>query len=163
MIKEWLENISFAWPWAFGLFILIPILVIEYYRRNKRSQAAMMVSTTHFIGDVRNFRTNWRNLPFWLRIIALSCFIIALARPQTKFEEQQAEGEGIDIVLCFDISGSMTEKDFPPNRLEAAKEVASEFVKGRTGDRIGVVIFSRQSFTLCPITSDHNAVATQIQ
>jgi Ca-activated chloride channel family protein len=163
MIMQWLENISFAWPWAFGLFILIPILVIEYYRRNKRSQAAMMVSTTHFIGDVRNFRTNWRNLPFWLRIIALSCFIIALARPQTKFEEQQAEGEGIDIVLCFDISGSMTEKDFPPNRLEAAKDVASDFVKGRTGDRIGVVIFSRQSFTLCPITSDHNAVATQIQ
>jgi Ca-activated chloride channel family protein len=88
--------------------------------------------------------------------------IIALARPQHKFSEQQTEGEGIDIVLCFDISGSMTERDFPPNRLEAAKQVAEEFVAGRTGDRMAVVIFSRQSFTLCPLTTDKNTVLTQI-
>lgn len=162
MIKQWFDHISFAWPWAFGLLALLPILILEYYRRNKRSQASMMITTTHFIGDVKNYKTYLRNVPFWLRIASLTFFIIALARPQRKFEEQQTEGEGIDIILCFDISGSMTEKDFEPNRLEASKQVASQFVKNRAGDRIGVVIFSRQSFTLCPITADHNAVLSQI-
>jgi Ca-activated chloride channel homolog len=162
MIQQWFEHMTFAYPWAFGLLILVPILIIEYYRTNKRSQASMMITTTHFIGDVKNYRTYFRNIPFWLRIFALVFFIIALARPQRKFEEQQTEGEGIDIILCFDISGSMTEKDFEPNRLEASKQVAAQFVKSRAGDRIGVVIFSRQSFTLCPITSDHNTVISQI-
>jgi Ca-activated chloride channel family protein len=104
----------------------------------------------------------FQHVPFILRCVALACIIVALARPQKKFTEQQTEGEGIDIVLCFDISGSMTEKDFTPNRLEASKEVAQEFVNGRPGDRIGVVIFSRQSFTLCPITTDKTAVLSQI-
>jgi Ca-activated chloride channel family protein len=88
--------------------------------------------------------------------------IVALARPQLKFEEEQTSGEGIDIILCFDISGSMTEKDFEPNRLDAAKEVALQFIRGRPGDRIGIVIFSSVSFTLCPITVDHNTVINQL-
>lgn len=122
----------------------------------------MLVTTTHFIKDVRSNRTWLKHLPFVLRCLALAFIIVALARPQHKFTEQQTEGEGIDIVLCFDISGSMTEKDFPPNRLEASKDVALDFVNGRAGDRIGVVIFSRQSFTLCPLTTDRNAVSNQI-
>jgi Ca-activated chloride channel family protein len=85
-----------------------------------------------------------------------------MALPRLKYTEQQTEGEGIDIVLCFDISGSMLAKDFQPNRLEAAKKVAQQFVQQRPGDRIGIVIFSSASFTLCPITPDHNAVLTQI-
>jgi Ca-activated chloride channel family protein len=97
-----------------------------------------------------------------LRCIAIICFIAALSRPQRKFSEDITEGEGIDIVLCFDISGSMTSKDFQPNRLEASKEVAREFVKNRPGDRIGIVIFSNLSFTLCPITTDHNTVLNEI-
>jgi Ca-activated chloride channel family protein len=92
----------------------------------------------------------------------MALLIIALARPQQKFTEQVTDGEGIDIVMCMDISGSMTEKDFQPNRLEASKEVATDFVKQRKGDRIGVVIFTNQSFTLCPITTDHNTVLAQI-
>jgi Ca-activated chloride channel family protein len=104
----------------------------------------------------------FRHLPFVLRCLALILIIVALARPQHKFSEQQTEGEGIDIILCFDISGSMTEKDFTPNRLEASKEVAQSFVNSRPGDRIGVVIFSRQSFTLCPLTTDKNTVLSQI-
>jgi Ca-activated chloride channel family protein len=122
----------------------------------------MLVTTTHFIADVKSFKTWFQHFPFVLRSLALILLVIALARPQHKFSEQQTEGEGIDIVLCFDISGSMTEKDFTPNRLEASKEVAQSFVNDRTGDRIGIVIFSRQSFTLCPITTDKNTVLSQI-
>jgi Ca-activated chloride channel family protein len=111
---------------------------------------------------VRSFKTWFQYFPFVLRTLALILLVVALARPQHKFTEQQTEGEGIDIVLCFDISGSMTEKDLTPNRLEAAKEVAQSFVNDRPGDRIGIVIFSRQSFTLCPITTDKNAILSQI-
>ncbi len=122
----------------------------------------MLVTTTHFISDVRSYRTWLIHIPFIFRCLALACIIVALARPQHQFNEQSTEGEGIDIVMCFDISGSMTEKDFSPNRLEASKEVARNFVQGRTGDRIGIVIFSGKSFTLCPITTDNNAVQNQI-
>ncbi len=162
MLTEWFKNIEFANGWVLGFLLLIPILVVEYIRRNKKAQAAMLVTTTFFVSSVKSPRTVLRHIPFILRCFVLVCLIIAIARPQQKFTEDQLEGEGIDIVLCFDISGSMTEKDFAPNRLEASKQVATEFVKGRPGDRIGIVIFSNQSFTLCPITVDHNTVLTQI-
>lgn len=122
----------------------------------------MLVTTTHFISQVRSYRTLFGSFVIILRCLALACLIVALARPQHKFTEENTEGEGIDIVLCFDISGSMTEKDFVPNRLEASKDVARTFVAGRTGDRIGIVIFSGKSFTLCPITTDIEAVQSQI-
>ncbi len=122
----------------------------------------MLVTTTHFVQQPRTFKNVFFHLPFVLRCLALVCLIVALARPRQKFTEEQDTGEGIDIVLCFDISGSMMERDFLPNRLEAAKEVAAEFVQKRTGDRIGIVIFSNLSFTLCPVTIDHSAVLNQI-
>lgn len=162
MLYQWLKNITFAWPEALGLFMLLPLLIFWYTGNEKKRQASMLITTTHFIKDIRTGKTWLRHTPFVLRCITLVFLIVALARPQHKFTEQQTEGEGIDIVLCFDISGSMTEKDFSPNRLEAAKDVAQAFVNQRIGDRIGVVIFSRQSFTLCPITSDKTAVLTQI-
>lgn len=163
MLTDWLNHITFAYTWVLGFLILIPVLIFEYARRYKRSQSSLLVTTTHFISRTKSFRSITKHLPFTLRCIALVCFIVALARPQLKFSEQRTEGEGIDIVLCFDISGSMLEKDFLPNRLEAAKDVASRFVQQREGDRIGVVIFSSLSFTLCPITPDHSAVLSQIK
>jgi Ca-activated chloride channel homolog len=162
MAMHWLENITFANPWAFVLLILLPIVAYWYFKRNSTGRGAVMITTTHFIQHVKSWKTWLQHLPFALRNLVIICLVVALARPQYKFTEQQTEGEGIDIVLCFDISGSMTEKDFSPNRLEASKEVAQEFVEQRPGDRIGVVIFSRQSFTLCPITTDKSAVLTQI-
>lgn len=162
MVNEWLQNITFAYPEAFSLLIVVLILLIWYWRNKKKRQGSMLVTTTHFLGEVRSFKTWFQYFPFVLRCFALVLLVVALARPQHKFTEQQTQGEGIDIVLCFDISGSMTEKDFTPNRLEASKEVAQAFVNGRTGDRIGIVIFSRQSFTLCPITTDKNTVLSQI-
>ncbi len=162
MVLQWFRNITFANPEALSLLIVVLIVIIWYWSSKKKRQGSMLVTTTHFITDVRSFKTWFQHFPFVLRSLALILLVIALARPQHKFSEQQTEGEGIDIVLCFDISGSMTEKDFPPNRLEVSKEVAQSFVNDRPGDRIGIVIFSRQSFTLCPITTDKNTVLSQI-
>ena len=162
MVYEWFQNITFAYPEAFSLLIIVLIIIIWYWSNKKKRQGSMLVTTTHFLSEVRSFKTWFQYFPFVLRTLALILLVVALARPQHKFTEQQTEGEGIDIVLCFDISGSMTEKDLTPNRLEAAKEVAQSFVNDRPGDRIGIVIFSRQSFTLCPITTDKNAILSQI-
>jgi len=163
MLNEWLQHIEFTYPWVLGLLFLVPILIFEYTRRNKRAQASMLITTTHFIEETKSIKTSLIHLPFVLRCLSLICLIVAMAMPRLKYTEEQTEGEGIDIVICFDISGSMTEQDFQPNRLEAAKSVAEQFVQGRRGDRIGIVIFSSLSFTLCPITTDHNAVLTQIK
>jgi Ca-activated chloride channel family protein len=163
MITNWLQHIEFAYPWMLGLLILVPVLIFEYIRSNRKKQASMLVTTTHFIQGTRDLKTATLHLPFVLRCLAIIALIVAMALPRLKYTEQLTEGEGIDIVLCFDISGSMLAKDFQPNRLEAAKTVAQQFVQQRPGDRIGVVIFSSASFTLCPITPDHNAVLTQIR
>jgi len=110
-----------------------------------------------------SWKTALRHLPFVLRLLAISALILALARPQNVFEEQNAEGEGVDIILCIDVSGSMTAQDFTPNRLEAAKDVAIDFVNKRLTDRIGIVIFSGESFTQCPLTTDHDVLITAIK
>jgi len=119
------------------------------------------MSTTHSF-TVSSFKNTLRHLPFILRMLAISCIILALARPQQHSDEQLRKGEGIDIVLCIDVSGSMLSQDFAPNRLEVAKEVAEEFIRSRPIDRIGLVIFSGESYTLCPITTDKNTLITQV-
>ncbi|ANI89544.1 aerotolerance regulator BatA [Arachidicoccus ginsenosidimutans] len=163
MLINWFENIDFAYPWILTLLILLPVIAIEYFRRQKKSQANILVSTTHFINKVKTLKTRFHNLPFVLRLLALACLIIALARPRYQFTQTESNGKGIDIVLCFDISGSMTLRDFPPTRIDAAKEVATQFVQQRNGDRIGIVIFSNISFTLCPVTTDYAMVLNAIQ
>jgi Ca-activated chloride channel homolog len=163
MLYSWLQHITFAYPWLLPLLLVIPYMVFWYVRSNNKTTASFAITTTHFLQNTTNLKARLRHLPFALRCIGLAALIIALARPQHKFTEQQTDGEGIDIVLCFDISGSMTLPDFAPNRLEASKEVASQFVQNRKGDRIGVTIFSSQSFTMCPITTDYNTVLAQIK
>lgn len=121
-----------------------------------------MMSSTKGVEAVANFKTSLHHLPFVLRLLSLSLFIVALARPQTRNDEQRKEGEGVDIVLCLDVSGSMSAEDLKPNRLEAAKQVAANFVDERPTDRIGLVVFSGESFTQCPITADHAVVKAQI-
>lgn len=161
MLKD-LFDIEFAYPWVLFFLILVPAMIYWYWNNNRKISASIKVTTTYFLQHTKSWRTQLRHLPFWFRCAGLVCLIIALARPQEAFTEDEITGEGIDIVLCFDISGSMTEKDMLPNRLEASKEVALDFLDHRPGDRIGVVIFSSQSFTLCPITTDHNTVRAQI-
>ena len=153
---------EFAYPLAFGLFILVPILVGWYVKKYSKRQATITVSTMHAF-TVTSWKNRFRHILFILRLLALCSLIIALARPQKRNEEQRTEGEGIDIVLCMDVSGSMGSRDIPPSRMEVAKEVAEEFVRSRPVDRIGLVIFSGESFTQCPITTDRNTLITQIQ
>jgi Ca-activated chloride channel homolog len=161
LLFNYFNDISFGQPWFFALFALLPILLIWYIVKNNKQQGAIIISDASAKG-LSSWKNTFRHLPFLLRLLALSCIIVALAKPQTKNEQQQAEGEGVDIVLCLDVSGSMTAQDFQPNRLEAAKAVASDFVNRRTTDRIGVVIFAGESFTQCPITTDHRVLLSAI-
>jgi Ca-activated chloride channel homolog len=122
----------------------------------------MIVSSLKSFRNTNSFKSKLRHVPFILRLLALASIIMALARPQSHNDEKNVEGEGIDIVLCIDVSGSMLAQDFHPNRLEAAKRVAADFVRNRPADRIGLVIFAGESFTQCPVTSDHAIVESQI-
>ena len=161
MLYDWLRHIEFAYPKLLSLFIILPVLIWWYVKKYNRRQGALKMSTTHSF-TVSSFKNIFRHLPFVLRLLALSCIILALARPQQHSDEQLRRGEGIDIVLCIDVSGSMLSQDFAPNRLEVAKEVAEEFIRSRPIDRIGLVIFSGESYTLCPITTDKNTLITQV-
>ena len=162
MLFNYFENISFGQPWFFILLVLIPVLIIWYVSKNDRRQGVLFLSDVSAKG-LSSWRTTFRHLPFVLRLLAIAFMITALARPQTIFEEQNVEGEGVDIVLCIDVSGSMTAQDLTPNRLEAAKKVAIDFVNKRLTDRIGIVIFSGESFTQCPLTTDHPVLINAIE
>ena len=163
MIFEYLRNITFGEPGFLYLLALILLLIIWKTTKGKRQQASLAVSSTSGIKNISSWKNSFQNIPFVLRLLALTCIILALARPQTSNDEQQTEGEGIDIILCIDVSGSMTAQDFTPNRLEAAKQVAENFIDQRTTDRIGIVIFSGESFTQCPLTTDHTVLKLQIE
>ncbi|MDP4285868.1 MAG: VWA domain-containing protein [Bacteroidota bacterium] len=163
MIFDYFNNISFGQPLFFILFAFIPIMIFWKFSKGKKQVAALNVSTIKGLSKVHSWKNTFQQFPFILRLIALSCIIIALARPQVSFEETETEGEGIDIMLCIDVSGSMTAQDFTPNRMEAAKKVAEEFVNNRPSDRIGVVIFAGESFTQCPLTTDHSVLINQIR
>lgn len=163
MIFDYFNNITFGQPYFFLLFLIFPLLIWMRYFRGNKKVAAIKISTLKGLSKSGSLKNTFQNIPFLLRLLALACIIIALARPQVKFSEQQREGEGIDIMLCIDVSGSMTAQDFKPNRMEAAKRVAIDFVNHRPDDRIGVVIFAGESFTQCPLTTDHYILISQIQ
>ena len=161
MLYDWIKHIDFAYPKMLSLFLFVPALIWWYVKEYNRKQGALKVSTTYSF-TARSFKNISRHFPFILRLLALSCIILALARPQRHTDEQLRKGQGIDIVLTIDVSGSMLSQDFQPNRLEVAKEVAEEFIRSRPIDRIGLVIFSGESYTLCPITTDKNALLTLV-
>ncbi|MDQ2719066.1 MAG: VWA domain-containing protein [Bacteroidota bacterium] len=163
MIFDYFNDISFGQPLFFLLFAIIPFLIFWKFSKGKMQVAALNISSTKGLSNSRSWKNMFQQFPFIFRIVALSCIIVALARPQIKFDETQTEGEGVDIILCIDVSGSMTAQDFSPNRMEAAKKVAEDFVDNRPSDRIGVVIFAGESFTQCPLTTDHDVLKGQIQ
>ena len=162
MLYNWFQHIEFAWPYSFGLFVLLPLLAWWYMSQYKKQQGSLLVSSIAGYRKVGSWRSNFRHSLFVLRLLGISCLIMALARPQTRFNEELKSGEGIDIILCMDVSGSMMAQDLLPDRLEAAKQVAAEFVSQRITDRIGVVIFSGESFTLVPLTTDKAVLQSQI-
>ncbi len=162
MIFDYFNDITFSQPYFLVLLALLPVLIFWYSKNNGRRSAAINVSTIAAPG-LDSWKATLRHVPFICRLLCMGFIIIAFANPQTKNNEQHTEGEGIDIMLCLDVSGSMTAQDLTPNRLEAAKNVAINFVNKRTTDRIGVVIFSGESFTQCPLTTDHAVLIAAIQ
>lgn len=162
MLFDYFSNIEFSQPYFFGLMLLIPFLIVWYILTNNRRTASLQISTTAAKG-LGSWKVSFRHVLFVLRMVALAFLITALANPQTKNEEKNTEGEGIDIILCMDVSGSMSAQDLRPNRLEAAKSVAIDFINRRPTDRIGVVIFSGESFTQCPLTTDKNVLISAVQ
>ena len=162
MVFDYFQDIIFGQPWWLLLFLVIPALIYWKYHKGRKQVAAIGISSIKGLTESKSWKNYFQQFPFILRMLALSCIIIALARPQTRFDETQREGEGIDIILAIDVSGSMTAQDFTPNRMEAAKKVAEEFVGERPSDRIGVVIFAGESFTQCPLTTDKYVLKSQI-
>ncbi|MBL7790121.1 MAG: VWA domain-containing protein [Chitinophagales bacterium] len=157
-----LLNVSYGNPWAWFLLI-IPITMLIYHCM-MQGQNRMKIYVSSFFDYKLN---SWKvilvkSLPY-MKVIAAVLIVVAIARPQGSFTKEKSFTKGIDIVMAIDVSTSMLEKDFSPNRLEAAKAVASEFVSKRPNDRIGVVVFAGESFTQCPPTIDHNIVQKQIE
>ena len=159
-----MSGLSFAHPKMLYLLLLIPAFVAWYIFRQKDSRASLQMSTLMpFGGAPVSIRVYLRHLPFSLRMLAIALIIIVMARPQSFNVTQNIETEGIDIMIALDISTSMLAQDFKPDRFEAAKDIAIQFVSGRRNDRIGLVIFAGESFTMCPLTTDLRTVANQFQ
>jgi Ca-activated chloride channel family protein len=162
MLYNWFKEIDFAQPLVFFQFAWIPVLIWWYVKRYNRKQATLKVSSAYSF-TVTSSRNKFRHLPFILRLLAISCLILALARPQKRNDLKQTQGEGIDIILCMDVSGSMGSRDIQPTRLDVAKEVAEQFIRNRPVDRIGLVIFSGEAFSQVPLTTDKNMLITQVR
>lgn len=158
-----LNEIHFANPEFLYLLLIIPVLLIWYIFKSKKKSPALTFSTASAFSEIKpTIRQRLRHLPTVLRLLALIVLIIALARPQSASTRESIKTEGIDIVLSMDISGSMLAEDFKPNRLEAAKENAINFIDSRINDRIGLVVFAGESFSQCPITIDHDVLKNLI-
>ena len=147
---------AFANPGFLYFLLAVPAIIAFYVlKQHKASASLRLPGLQYFEKSGITFRNYLRHVLFALRIVAVILLIIVLARPQKTDRFQDVSTEGIDIVLALDISGSMLARDFRPDRLEASKNVATEFISGRPYDRIGLVVFSGESFTQCPLTTDH--------
>ena len=154
-----LKTIHFANPNLLWLLLSIPVLLGYYIWRNKKEKAAFSYSSLEAFNQVPvSIKISLRHSLIALRLTAIGLIIVALARPQNRSSFKDVQTEGIDIVLAMDISSSMLAQDFKPNRIEASKQIAMEFIDGRPNDRIGLVIFSGESFTQCPLTTDHAVI-----
>ena len=160
-------SFQFANPWLLVLVLLIPALLAAYhlFSRRRTQPATMQHAAAGLIGDLpRSWRIVWRPLMTVLRIIGIVLIVIALARPQIVQGKETITGEGVDIALALDISGSMASLDFEPqNRLEASKQVIDEFIMERPYDKIGMVIFASEAFSQSPLTLDHNMVSRSLE
>lgn len=158
-----MNNITFVHPWYLLGLVLVPLLAAWWLWRYRKQDAAVQHSDIAvFDGMGKSLRVRLRWLPYALRCVAVGAMVVALARPQSSLSRQEMTVEGIDIVMAMDISGSMLAEDFRPNRLEAAKKVAAEFIEGRKSDRMGLVVFAGQAFTQVPLTVDHHVLLQQL-
>lgn len=160
-----LSHITWANQWVLWLIPVVAILatVWWYLRRRQQYPTLTFSDTSAFKGFQSPVKGVLKKYAPLLRILSLGFLLVALARPQSSYDESKSTTEGIDIVLAMDVSTSMLSQDFKPNRLEAAKSVALDFVEGRPHDRIGLVVFAGESFTQCPVTIDHVIVKNQLK
>lgn len=144
--------------YLFLLILLIPYILWYILRRKKTEPSLQMSTISMYAKAPKTWKNYLMHAPFVLRIITIIMIILILARPQDTNSWQNSEIQGIDIMLAMDVSTSMLAEDLKPNRIEAAKRVASEFINGRPNDNIGLTIFAGESFTQCPLTVDHSVL-----
>ena len=152
---------EFVYPdWFWALFVLVPYLAFEIFIKNKK-KVTLVHSRISLIKQIAGSSSWLRFIPIILRVLTIVILIFSIARPRMAFKKQQITGKGIDIILAIDVSGSMKAVDFQPtNRLEAAKKVAIDFIENRHNDRIGLIVFSENAFTQCPLTLDYDILMT---
>ena len=151
----------FASPYYLWLLALIVPMIAYYVWRVRQGGAAIQISTVEgVLRAPKSMRYYLRHVPFVLRTAAYALLVVALARPQNIEQNVRTSTEGIDIMLSIDVSGSMLARDFKPDRITAAKEVAASFISDRVGDRIGLVVFAGEAFTQSPLTTDQSTLQT---
>ena len=154
-----MKDITFENPQFFWLFLLFPLLILWQWLRRKKEMPSVLFSSLQVVQPLRTWRTTLRPILYVLRCLALAALIVALARPRSSSEITKTKTtEGIDIILSIDMSSSMLAKDLKPNRIEALKRVASHFIEQRASDRIGIVVYSGESYTKVPATTDKSVV-----
>lgn len=159
-----MKEVSFLNPEFFWLFLLLPAAVVWHIWKRKQQSATLKISSVKGFKAQKSLLARLKPLLFVLRLLALSSLIIAMARPRkVDISSQTKSTKGIDIVMAIDVSGSMLAKDLKPNRMEALKKVAENFVEGRPNDRIGIVVYAAEAYTKTPVTSDKAVVQQAIQ
>jgi Ca-activated chloride channel family protein len=160
-----LSNITFANKWVlWSIPVVVLLSIVWWYLRQRRQYPTLTFSdTASFKGFQNPFKGVLKKYSPLLRLLSLIFLLLAIARPQSSYDESKVTTEGIDIVIAIDLSASMLAHDFKPNRIEAAKQTALEFIDGRPNDRIGLVVFAGESFTQCPVTIDHAIVKNQLR
>ena len=159
-----MKDVSFLNPEFFWLFLLLPVAVAWVFWKGKKSAATLKISSVKGFKAEKSIAAKLKPYLFVLRLLALSSLIIAMARPRkVDISSQTKSTKGVDIVMAIDVSGSMLAKDLKPNRMEALKKVASNFVEGRPNDRIGIVVYAAEAYTKTPVTSDKGIVQDAIR
>jgi Ca-activated chloride channel family protein len=154
-----MSKMEFAYPAFLYALILVPLMGAWYFWKGRKGTAPLSISGFENLDDNMSSVRVWiRHVLAILRIAVVILLILVLARPQSSNQWEQVTTEGIDIVMCMDVSSSMRAMDFKPNRLEASKNVGIEFVNARQNDRFGLVVFAGESFTQCPMTTDRAVV-----
>ena len=156
---SFLRDIQFVNPYLLWLLLLLPIMGLWYFYNFRQRYASLTIPNLEAgIWQIGTWKAFLRGLLPLFRILAVGALVIALARPQKILQEEEVKAEGIDITLVMDLSSSMLAQDFKPDRLQASKEKAIEFVNNRPFDRIGLAVFAGEAFTQCPLTTDHQVI-----
>ena len=162
-MQNLISNFRFEDPWLLLLLLLVPVYLFYSIKRSKQKFVSLKISSLSAFKSTSSLKVRLMRMLIWLRLLAVVMLIIAIARPQSDFSNDKLDSLGIDIVLALDVSSSMYAVDYPPNRMEVAKEAAIEFIDSRPNDRIGLVVFAGEAFTQCPSTLDHEMLKNQVR